>query len=243
MSPLLFPFRLCALVLALLFLLPSGHAAPAPEHDPAAMAIVDRLAAFYKSAKTFSVTASSQVLRGPGVDVQAKRTYAITVQKPNKMVAELKGAPNEVSMIIDGKTLTMLTYPPHEYRQAPAPATLGPFLQKISPGLDTLVEEDPKPKIMEDVSKLTIVGEEKLENVDYVRLRFVQPEATVDLLVQKGDQPLMRRLLLKTADNSTVIQFDLTDWKIDPKLEGDPFAFTPPEGAKKVAPESAPKNP
>jgi hypothetical protein len=113
----------------------------------------------------------------------------------------------------------------------------------MAPGLDTLIAADPKAKIMEDVTKLTLVGEEKLDGADYVRLRFVQPEATIDVLVLKGDQPLMRRLLLKTTDNSTLIQFDLTDWKIDPKLEGDPFAFTPPPDAKKVAPEGGLREP
>lgn len=214
-----------------------------PEHDPQAVAIVERISAFYQVAKAFSVTASTQLLRGPGVDVQAKKTYAIHIRKPDKMVAELIGDEHNVRMIIDGKTLTMLTNPPNEYRQAPAPASLGPFLQKMAPGLDTLIAADPKAKIMEDVTKLTLEGEEKLDGADYVRLRFVQPEATIDVLVLKGDQPLMRRLLLKTTDNSTLIQFDLTDWKIDPKLEGDPFAFTPPPDAKKVAPEGGPREP
>jgi hypothetical protein len=242
MPPLLHSIRLCAFVVAALLLPRIGSAAP-PEHEPQAVAIVDRLSTFYQGAKAFSVTASSQVLRGPGVDVQAKRTYAILVQKPDKMVADLKGDEHNVRMVIDGKTLTMLTDSPSEYRQAPAPASLVPFLQKMAPGLDTLVAADPKAKIMEDVTSLTVVGEEKLGESECVRLRFVQPDATVDLLVQKGDQPLMRRLMLKTADNSTLIQFDLTDWKIDPKLEGDPFTFTPPPGAKKVTPKTTPREP
>ena len=37
------------------------------------------------------------------------------------MLAELIGDEHNVRMIIDGKTLTMLTNPPNEYRQAPAP--------------------------------------------------------------------------------------------------------------------------
>jgi hypothetical protein len=243
MSPLISPFRLCALALACLLLPRFAHAAPSPEHDPQAVAMVDRIAAFYQAAKAFSVTSSTQVLRGPGVDVQPKRTYAILVQKPNKLTADLKGDEHHVRMVIDGQTLTMATNPPNEYRQAPAPASLAQFLQKMAPGLDTLIADDPKAKIMEDVTKLTIVGEEKLDENDYVRLRFVQPDATIDVLVQKGDQPLVRLLMLKTPDNSTLIQFDLTDWKIDPKLEGDPFAFTPPPDAKKVTPEASPREP
>jgi hypothetical protein len=222
--------------LALLFL--HAVAKAAPEHDPEAMAVVDRLAAFYQAAKVFSVTATTQVLRGPGVNVQGRRTYSLLVQKPDKMTAELKGGEQTVRMVVDGKTLSMLTSPPNEYRQAPAPASLGPFLQKMAPGLDTLVAADPKAKIMEEVTKLTIVGEDTIDATECVRLRFEQPDATVDLLVQKGAEPLMRRLILKTADNTTLIQFDLRDWKIDPKLEGDPFLFQPPPDAKKVTPES-----
>jgi hypothetical protein len=241
MSALPISLRLCVFALALLLVRPVANAAP--EHDPEAVAIVDRLSALYRTATAFSVTASTQVLRGPGVNVQAKRTYSILVQKPDKMTAELKNGEQTVRMFVDGKTLTMLTSPPNEYRQAPAPASLVPFLQKMAPGLDTLVAPDPKPKIMENVTRLTIVGEDKIDDVDCVRLRFEQPDATVDLLVQKGDQPLMRRLMLKTADNSTVIQFDLRDWKIDPKLEGDPFLFQPPPDAKKVTPEVSPREP
>jgi hypothetical protein len=233
--------RVGVFVLAALLFLPLAHAAP--EHDPDALAIVDRLSRFYQAAKSFSVTATSQVLRGPGVNVQAKRTYSILVQKPNKMTAELKSGEETVRMFVDGRMLSMLTSPPNEYRQAPAPASLEPFLQKMAPGLDTLVAPDPKVKIMEDVTRLSIVSEEKIDGADCVRLRFEQPDATVDLLVQKGEQPLMRRLILKTADSSTLIQFDLRDWKIDPKLEGDPFHFQPPPDAKKVTPEVSPREP
>jgi hypothetical protein len=236
MFPLTPALRLCASLVAMVVLLPIAQAAP--EHDPEAVAIVDRLAAFYQAAKAFSVTATTQVLRGPGVNVEGRRTYSLLVQKPDKMTAELKGGEQTVRMVVDGKTLSMLTSPPNEYRQAPAPASLGPFLQKMAPGLDTLVAADPKAKIMEEVTKLTIVGEDTVDDAECVRLRFEQPDATVDLLVQKGGEPLMRRLILKTADNSTLIQFDLRDWKIDPKLEGDPFHFQPPPDAKKVTPES-----
>ena len=109
--------------------------------------------------------------------------------------------------------------------------------------LDTLIAADPKAKIMEDVTRLMIAGEENSMAPTMRACDLCSPKRPSTCSCKKAVQPLMRRLMLKTTDNGTLIQFDLTDWKIDPKFEGDPFAFTPPPDAKKVAPESGPRSP
>jgi thiol-disulfide isomerase/thioredoxin len=99
--------------------------------------------------------------------------------------------------------------------------------------------------LMEGVTKSEYMGEEKIGDVTCHHLRFYQRDFDWDIWIEKGDRPVLHKLvpdmakrlaeageMLKDAKFEYSIEF--SDWNVAPKFTEADFAFTPPEGAVKV---------
>ena len=217
-----------------------SHSAGKPD-SPAvqseAAAVVERVSTFYRPLTGFSVKVSMQVMAGPLGTPPRKIDSTLTVQKPNRFSAELREADGSTRVSSDGRLLTVLQSKANTYFQSPAPPEMALLLRRLAPGLDSLLAADPRKSIMEGVLKATVQGEELAGAVACDRVRFEQPGATVDMVVEKGAAPLLRRMVLKTEGAATTqvdVRFD--EWKANPKVTAQTFAFVAPAGAKKVEP-------
>ena len=81
------------------------------------------------------------------------------------------------------------------------------------------------------------VGQESIAGVpcNHLALRVVQTD--VQLWIAQGSQPLPHRLVITYKEAAGQPQFwaQFSDWNLSPEVPDSLFAFTPPEGAAKIA--------
>ena len=139
------------------------------------------------------------------------------------------------------------------------PGGLSPLLMARSPlfgFLDGVFRKTPYDTMMEDVISGRYVGRERIGQVPCHHLAFHMETLDWDIWIADGPQPFIlkivpdvsrqvEQLAKEAAKNNdpnaaamagmsveTVVVF--SDWKVDPKLPGETFAFTPPPNAEKV---------
>jgi hypothetical protein len=115
---------------------------------------------------------------------------------------------------------------------------LSPILQELAPGLSDLADPNPKEKILDGVKKIEVLGDENAGGVACRHLRFTQEGAVVDLWVEAGGQPWLRKIFIKAGEATIDVRFD--EWDLAPKFDAKTFDITPPAGARKVDPNAQP---
>src|SRR5262249_39096679 len=142
------------------------------------------------------------------------------------------------------------------YSQSAAPKSLdelltNPLVAGVGGARGPLLDiftSDPYKTLMTGVTKTEYAGREKVGAIDAHHLRFAQDEFDWDLWVAAEDRPgavqVKFEMLktfgaaaaaneqLKNAKMTVTQQYD--NWRFDGTLPSETFAFTPPEGAKKV---------
>ena len=89
---------------------------------------------------------------------------------------------------------------------------------------------------MDGVTEGLVVGEAIIEGVRCDHLAFRAPQVDWQIWIQKGAQPLPRKILITTLDLPNAPQFavTVTQWNLTPKFDAKTFAFTPPAGVQKI---------
>jgi hypothetical protein len=87
------------------------------------------------------------------------------------------------------------------------------------------------------VSAAYYVGEESIAGVPCDHLALRGDQADMQLWIPQDAQPLPRRLVITYKDAAGQPQFwaQFGDWNLSPEVPDSLFAFTPPEGAAKIA--------
>jgi hypothetical protein len=90
--------------------------------------------------------------------------------------------------------------------------------------------------LMDGVTDGFVVGKAVIEGVLCDHLAFRAPHVDLQIWVQEGAQPLLRKLVITTRDLPNAPQFavTVTKWNLKPEFGPQTFTFQPPAGAKKV---------
>lgn len=96
--------------------------------------------------------------------------------------------------------------------------------------------------LLADAKAETYAGTEKVDGVELHRLDATSAQYRLSLFLAVGEPPLPSRLVLTRdigmpgagAGNQLRMELVFRDWKLDPVLPADAFAFTPPTGTKQV---------
>jgi len=243
--------RLLLSPLLLLVAAPLGaqEAAPAPGSpavaqviSPEAQAVLDRMTAFLKSQKTFSIDSQStrDEVVAFGYKLQNNEHATLTAQLTNKLRVEVSGDDRERTFIYDGATLTMYSPDDEAYTQIKAPDTIGKLVDRLlgagieMPMIDMLYQIH-QGSLTEAVRGGVLVGDSNIDGTDCDHLAFRQGNIDWQLWVAQGDKPVPRRLLVTTRYEVGDPQYQVTmRWNLNPKVDASTFAFTPPKGANKI---------
>jgi hypothetical protein len=81
------------------------------------------------------------------------------------------------------------------------------------------------------------VGPERIMGVPCEHIALRGDEADMQLWVAQGDRPLPCRLVItyRAAEGQPQFWAQFSDWNFSPDVSDAQFAFTPPEGAAKIA--------
>ena len=228
---------------------------PAPKSSPpggaTAEAILRRTTDFYKKAKSAEVEVDQAQKIG---DQALKSTCTLVVQRPNRFAIRVKSDLMGMTVVSDGKTLSVLIPPLQKYTQTKAPDTLeivlgDPIVQSSLQGMmvTELFAADPYAKFMEGVKTATLAGQETIDGTKTHHLKFTQDQFDWEMWVAIDGDPVVRRVALdlskalakmpgqfKNQNMKMELIQTFKDWRIDREIDKEAFVFQPPKDAQKV---------
>lgn len=220
---------------------------PSPAQD--VQAILNRVAETYRKAKSYQAQATlTQTRQGGGQQQRRSSTISTKYKAPNKVVTIVQGS-DTMQVYSDGKTMYIYSPKDKQYMKMPAPATLtqmagvsgvgsgdpsqiGAQLQAIFGngkklpdrnvgGTPVFVLQSTQSQQSQDgKSSLQLVATAFIDKANYL-LR----QLTIQATRSQGTQKVVETITLTFASQ-----------QVNPNLPDSVFAFTPPAGAKEIAP-------
>lgn len=220
---------------------PPTAAEPAEAKD-----ILMRMANFLAKTPRFTVKLRSHydVLQETGQMIEFGENRSITVSRPNGLRVEVEHSDGDKHLVLyDGKLITAFSPSEKVYAQTSKP---GGIDAAITYFLKDLHMRLPLAALL--LSRFPAEIERRTQSLDYVERTLLDGTPThhlagrtetVDyqLWIAEGARPLPLRAVLtyKNADGQPQFRAQFSDWNLSPEILGDQFAFTPPEGARKIA--------
>lgn len=250
--------RRCCWILALLLLLatPAAFAAtgdepakPAPEAKardiaPEAAGPMAAMCGFLKTKQTFSFKADVETdqVYPNGQSIQVSRTITVAVKRPNLAYSHVVGDDRDRLFVYDGKTVTIADLDRGVYAVTDAPATLDAAIDMLSDKyglsapLGDLLYADPCAVMLEHVRTGDCVGTHGVAGKACDHLAFSQKDTDWQLWVEKGKEPLPRKLVINDKELMGWPQYQVTftDWDLNPRLPAGLFTFKPLEGMRRI---------
>jgi|Tabmets5t2r1_1033131.scaffolds.fasta_scaffold50441_2 hypothetical protein len=238
-------------VLLIVFLIGVFAGTPTPStaasgRDAQEMAILQRMAGFLSQAQRFSVTAEMgfDVVQESGEKLEFGETRQFLIRRPDRARIDITKRDGTTSgFIFDGQTIAVFNTREQVYATAAKPGTLD---EAISYFINDLDMRFPLAEIFSTqlaetlLAKMRIahnVGQERIMGVPCEHLALRGEQADVQLWVAQGDRPLPCRLVItyRAAEGQPQFWAQFGDWNLSPDVPDERFAFTPPEGATKIA--------
>jgi hypothetical protein len=242
-------WKISAVGLALWLTAAPGYAqqsgATAGQIEEKAMSTLMRAAEFLAKAQRFSVTAdiSYDIMQDSGQKLEFGATRKIIVHRPDRISVDIEDRDGtRRGFRFDGKQIAFFGLDEKVYATAEKSGDLDAAfayftrdLQMPLPMGELFTNNLPK-SLKDRVSEAYYVEEEKRGGLpcDHLALRNDMTDAQV--WIAKGDQPLLRRLVItyKHANGQPEFRADFRDWNFSPEVPDSLFTFTPAEGAIRI---------
>lgn len=224
--------------------IPAVSSAPATARD--AKTILMNMAEFLAKTPRFSVnlTDSYEVLQESGQKIEFGENRMITVSRPNGLRVEVEHSDGDKHIVLyDGKQITTFSPTQNVYAQVDKP---GGIDEAIKYFLKDLHMRLPLAALL--LSQFPSELENRTQSLDYVDQIIIQGTPvhhlagrteTVDyqVWIPESAQPLPLLIVLtyKNAEGQPSFRAQFSDWNLSPEIQDGQFAFTPPEGARKIA--------
>jgi hypothetical protein len=207
--------------------------------------ILKRMAVFLAKTPQFSVNLSDSfdVVQESGQKIEFGEIRKITLSRPNGLRVELEESSGEKHTVLyDGKDITVFSPSANVYAQTAKP---GGIDQAVMYFLKDLHMRLPLAALL--LSRFPAEIESRTQSLDYVEKTLIHGVPTHHLAgrtetvdyqvwIAEGSQPLPLRVVLtyKNAEGQPEFRAQFSDWNLAPKVQDSQFAFTPPEGARKI---------
>lgn len=176
-----------------------------------------------------------------GQKVQLGGTFDYWVRAPNGLRVEVKSDRKHRQFIYDGETLTVVAPRMNYYASIAAPPTIGAMLDTVSQvyGLDFPLADvfrwGTAADGVKDLTAAWYVGPALIDSADTDHYAFRQPGTDWQIWIQRGDQPLLRKVVITTTSEPSQPQYvALLRWDLAAPVNDSMFAFTPPAGATRI---------
>jgi len=222
----------------------ASQAAAEPQAD--AEAILMGMAKFLSQAQRFSVNVQGNydVVQGSGQKIEFGEMRTITVSRPNGLRVEAEHSDGEQHLVLyDGKDITVFSPSQNVYAQVSKPGGIDGAVQYF---LKDLHMRLPLAALL--LSRFPEEIQRRTRSLDYVERTETEGRPTHHLAgrtetvdyqvwIAEGAQPLPLRAVLtyKNAEGQPQFRAQFYDWNFSPEVQDSQFAFTPPEGARKIS--------
>jgi hypothetical protein len=215
-----------------------------PAIDPRADELLKRMGDYLGQAQFFSVNAEvwQDVDLSTGQRVQADRTIALQVRRPDRLHAEVHSTRRNRELIYDGEAITLFNRADNFYGTV---HTTGPLDEAmdvaserfgIAIPLEDFLRSDPHKDFLEKADSGTDIGPVTVMGVPCEHLAFTQDNIDWQVWIEDGAVPVPRKFVITYKDEPGSPQFTaiFSDWDFTTKLPDFVFKFEPPPGASKI---------
>ncbi len=191
----------------------------------------------------FRLDSEFDIVQASGQKLEFGSERSVTLRRPDRVRIDARRRDgHEVHFTFDGENGTL--YSPDQ--KVYATTELG---ETIDEALDRLITQIGVPIPLAELlqSDVTSVIEQKLESALYVgpstldgvaceHVAFGSPDVNVQMWIQRGDRPFLRRVVLTydLEEGSPQFRANFSGWTLTPSVPDSLFAFDAPEGAQKV---------
>lgn len=214
-----------------------------PAIEPEAMAALTRMGKFLQTLQSFRVKgdASTEEVLGQDLKVRHDAASTMDVTRPDHVRAEQTSDRRHRLVVYDGKTFSVYSKSSGYYAQAPMTGTVYELANKLEseypvqlPILDLFAWADDKAKPPE-IRMARVVGFATIRGVACDQYVFREAGRDWQVWIQRGAQPLPRRLVVTSTDKPSRPQYSADyDWTLNPQIAAASYQFTPPAGAISV---------
>jgi len=191
---------------------------------------------------TFHTDDTEDSMLPSGQKLQFARTVDVSIRRPNRFRADVKGDLKNQQLFYDGRTITLLDTNLNYYGTIQAPATINAALDyalesfALRAPLADLVRRDSFDLLTEHVTSSFYVGLHDVDGVKCHHLAFRQDDIDWQVWIEDTKTPLLRKVIITQKRVTGAPQFTalLSDWNVAPKLPDSLFTFLMPENAKKI---------
>jgi hypothetical protein len=218
--------------------------ATAPTIEPEAVAAIDRMSAYVRSLKSYSLhadtTTDEVLLAGP--KVQFGGTLDGTLQQPNRLrLTVTRDDEDTQEFFYDGATLAVWIPERNLWASAPTAPPVAEMMAQtrkkydLSFPLDDLLRGATSGQLLKGVTAGVVIGDATVGGVLCDHLGFHKEGLDAQIWIEKGDRPLPRKMVLTTLTEPSQPQHsEILTWNLSPKIDDAMFVFTPPAGAEKI---------
>ena len=231
----------------------------APARDPAAMAVVERMAATIAAAPALRVAGEIawDVVQADGQTIEFGATREIVMRRPDRLRADLvlrEGG--ERRLFYDGKQVVLQDPVQNVYAVAERSGSVIEVAEFVGDrlgipiALAELLSPDLVAKLGEAIDAASLVGTATLDGVECDHVALRNETAGMQLWIGRKDA-LPRRVSITYEQEEGRPQFRarFESWDLSPRISDSTFAFEPPKGAEKIefavqraaAPQGAPQ--
>jgi hypothetical protein len=234
-------FRVAAVTV---FAITGASHARAQAPDGQAARILKEMSDYMANQKTISLTFDSdiEVITPELQKIQFDSSGRVLLDRPDKIRVSRIGGYSDVQMIFNGKTLSINAASIKSYAQIDAPGSVDHLINVLrnrygmaAPGADLLVS-DSFHTLMDGVIDAKYIGHGVIDGIECEQLAFRNADTDWQIWIQVGPHPIPRKYVITTKTLTAAPQYTVVirDWKTDVNVGPDAFAFTVPQGAKKV---------
>lgn len=222
-----------------------------PAVAPEALQALRRMSAYLSTLSSFeaqSQTSLDLVTLG-GQRVQLDGTVTYRVRRPDAFTIDVDTDRKKRRYIYDGKHFTVYSPELGYYSTVVAPPTIRQTLDAIAdrfgivlPLEDLFRWNDPGGRV-DQLDSGFDVGPATIDGVQTEQYAFRQGKTDWQVWIQKGDQPLPRKLvIIDRRDPANPAYVARLGWTLNPTLTAADFAFQPGKDAKAI-PLTTPRQP
>lgn len=238
-----------AIALAIVGTTATAQQAPAPAGsspaaiEPAAMAALKSMGAYLRTLKSFQVEASTtteQVL-DDGQKVQVSGVTNLVARMPDRLRVDVVNDRHERLYLYDGKDFTLWARRVNFYATVPAPPTVAQLANALEQkyGIEVplvdLFRWGAAGFTEPGITAAMDIGPSQVEGTTCEHYAFRQEGLDWQVWIQRGDDPLPRKLVLTTLTDQARPQHTATyTWNLAPSFNEAAFTFDPPPEAGRV---------
>jgi hypothetical protein len=229
-------------------ILVAGVPARAGDHENISQTALEplrRMCDFLGSLDSFSLRAenSMEVVLDTGLKLMVHRSVDLSVRRPDKVRADIRGDRIDQRFYYDGKNISLHGLDLGFYATEPAPPEIDKAMDfaleefNLTAPMAELIHNSPCARLIEGVKSGFPIGESKIDGVECIHLAFRMEDLDWQIWIEKDPgHPFPRKFVITDNRTEGFPQFTgvFGSWKPNAKLPDDLFAFSPPEHAKKI---------